>query len=297
MSSTTNNPLRYPGGKYFLVNYIQKVLETNSISNCTFYEPYAGSAAVSLEMLFRRVAENIIIIEKDPLLFSFWKSVIFYSDDFCELIENLDVSLETWKRFLPYRQAETPLLYSTIELGLAGLFFNRTNYSGIISAKPIGGINQNSEYKIDCRFNKKTIINHIKRISGYQDQISVKWMDALTFLKGNFKFLHESNCFVYIDPPYYSQGKRLYRYYYTDKNHRDLANLMKKSRFPWLISYDDHPYINKIYFRQKNEIKLQKLYCDYSVRVHKRESELLISNLLIPPIEKGNLLTCNSGSN
>jgi len=184
------------------------------------------------------------------------------------------------------RNAETPLENSTIDLGLAGLFFNRTNYSGILLANPIGGKSQKSEYRIDCRFNKQRIINNIKEIAEHRDSITVKWNDAINFLSRNSKLLHESNCFVYIDPPYYEQGKNLYRFYYSDSDHIRLANFIKKRHFPWLISYDDHPFINKLYFEQMENLKRQKLYCDYSAQKHKCGNELLISNLVIPPIKQ-----------
>ena len=47
----TINPLRYPGAKRSLVSYIDTLLEANHLQGCTFYEPYAGSAAVGLELL------------------------------------------------------------------------------------------------------------------------------------------------------------------------------------------------------------------------------------------------------
>ena len=48
---TINNPLRYPGAKSKLVPYIKKLIEAEKLTNCTLYEPYAGSAAVSLALL------------------------------------------------------------------------------------------------------------------------------------------------------------------------------------------------------------------------------------------------------
>lgn len=280
----STNPLRYPGGKYFLSEYIAQVIRAHQLTGCTIYEPYAGSAAVSFEMLFRGIVKDIVIVEKDPLIFSFWKSVTAHTEQFCEMIDNLDITIDNWYYFERYRNAKTPLEYPTVELGLACLFLNRTNYSGIISANPIGGKKQSSKYKLDCRFKKSTIINHIYKISSYKDKIAVKWADAITFLKENLKILHKTNSFVYIDPPYYSKGKSLYRYYYEDQDHKDLAKLIKQCHFPWLISYDDHPFINELYFGDDSKLHKQKLYCDYSANRFKRQAkELLISNLLIPP--------------
>ncbi|MBS3938209.1 MAG: DNA adenine methylase [Peptococcaceae bacterium] len=101
-------------------------------------------------------------------------------------------------------------------------------------------------------------------------------------MKNNYGAMQHSRCFVYIDPPYYEQGKSLYRHYYSDKDHQDLAEFIAHCTYPWLISYDDHPFISDLYFNDQTHI--QGLYRDYSVgSQHKRARELLISNMRIPP--------------
>ncbi|MBT9147159.1 MAG: hypothetical protein DDT32_00911 [Syntrophomonadaceae bacterium] len=288
MKST--NPLRYPGGKYFLVDYIDKVLEANRLYGCTFYEPYAGSAAVAIELLLSEKVENIVVVEKDPLIYAFWKSVVDHTAELCRRIEAIEVTLGTWYEMQKYKGIITPLEGSALDLGVAGLFLNRTNYSGILKANPLGGKSQSSDYKIDCRFNKQKIVGHIERISEKRTQFSVHWGDALAFLRTNRARLHESNSFVYIDPPYYEQGKSLYRFYYGNEDHQKLARTIERERFPWLISYDDHPFINQLYLKTAK----QKLYCDYTAQKYKKGKELLISNLILPPIENHNTRTSES---
>lgn len=278
------NPLRYPGGKYFLAEYIAKVLEFHSLSNCIFYEPYAGSAAVSLKMLSIGLASEIVLLERDPMIYSFWKAVTESPEQLCKEIDRLDINLETWHRLAPLRQAKTPLEYPTLVLGLAGLFFNRTNYSGILNANPIGGKRQNSRYTIDCRFPKENIKSHIMAIARYRERITVKWGDAIHFLKEHRSTMENQRCFVYIDPPYYEKGKSLYRYYYVDDDHRALASLLRICTFPWLVSYDDHPFITDLYFSQAHGYWMQRLYLDYNIHNRNHGRELLISNVQIPPI-------------
>ena len=283
------NPLRYPGGKSFLAGYVAKILEVNGLSGCTFYEPFAGSAAVSLDMLSRGLVDRVVLVEKDPLIYCFWRSVVSYPDTLCQRIQELDISIDTWRELLPYRQMLTPSEDKILELGLACLFYNRTNYSGILMAGPIGGMKQQSPYNIGCRFNKERVISQIKAIAEKADRITVIWDDALSYLKALRKRLHESNCFVYIDPPYYQEkAKGLYRFHYTDRDHINLASFIKSCYFPWLISYDNHPFILNLYFGRKDDIKLRWLYLDYSAQRHKEGRELLISNLELPPVERLN---------
>ncbi|NHM26931.1 DNA adenine methylase [Desulfofundulus sp. TPOSR] len=274
------SPLRYPGSKSSLTDYIAAIIEENLLSGCTIYEPYAGSAVVSLEMLQRGYAQNAVLVERDPLVYAFWRAVFSCGEELCEKIKELEVTIETWDQFQRFRAIDDPAGHSILELGLAGLFYNRTNFSGIIGAGPIGGYSQSSNYRIDCRFNKARIIQQIRDLQHLKNRVSVIFSDALEFMKKYEEEIENGFSFVYIDPPYYTQGKRLYRYYYDDYDHQRLAEYILSKQFPWLLSYDDHPVIRKLYARAP----LQPIYVDYSAKTSRRGNELLISNLVIPPL-------------
>jgi DNA adenine methylase len=275
------SPLRYPGGKTLLSNYIADVMEAHLLIGCTFYEPYVGGASVSLDLFNKGFIANAIWLERDPLIYAFWYSVLRMNEQLCEEIYNLDVSLETWDSYQDYRRAIDPPndLHELLLFGLAGLFFNRTNFSGILKAGPIGGRNQSSNYGIDCRFKKDRLITQIQNIARYSDRIELHYGDAISFMDNNVRRISSGFNFVYVDPPYYVQGKELYRYFYNDRQHEDLAFFIRAQNFPWLISYDDHPKIREFY--SANEI--QPIYLDYKVRTSRRAQELLISNIEIPP--------------
>jgi len=280
--SEIKSPLRYPGGKSALCNYIEKFINENNLINCHIIEPYAGSFIVSLNMLQRNWASSATLIEKDPLIYSFWHSVFNHTDELIQQIHELDISIDTWNLFQPYRSETTLNNYHPLELGIAGLFFNRTNYSGILKANPIGGLKQNSDYTIDCRFNKGRIIKSIQKISLFHDQINLLHGDALEHLEAN-RTLRKGNSFFYVDPPYYVKGKSLYRYWHNATEHERLASILKNFRHkPWLLSYDDCPEIHKLYQTKKS----QKIYLDYHVTSYRKNSpEILLSNKIIPPWE------------
>ena len=179
----TINPLRYPGAKRSLVGYIDALLEANNLLGCTFYEPYAGSAAVGLELLQRNRIGHLVLCEKDILLYAFWHCVFHDTEALCNLIETTPITIDTWHQQLPYREMTRLDQAPLIELAFAGLFFNRTNFSGILKANPIGGINQTSQYGIDCRFNKTKIIAVINQLSAYRDRVEVNLGDALQFMR------------------------------------------------------------------------------------------------------------------
>jgi DNA adenine methylase len=166
-----------------------------------------------------------------------------------------------------------------LQLGLAGLFFNRTNFSGIIGAGPIGGKHQASAYKIDCRFNKSALVRQVRAAAALAPRVTVRFGDAITFMRKNAARISSGFSFVYIDPPYYAQGRKLYRHHYADQDHANLAEFMTAQGYPWLVSYDDHPRIRELYAAKQ----MQPIYLDYKVRSSRTAQELVISNLVIPP--------------
>jgi len=280
-----NSPLRYPGGKASLSSYIEKVIQVNEKSGCQFIEPYAGGASISIALLQKGVIGSSILIERDPLLYSFWKAVFDYTYELCTLIEDTDINIDTWNRLCKNRNIEIPISTKISELGFAALFLNRTNFSGILKAGPIGGQAQEGKYKIDCRFNKRSLIKTISFLSLYRDRVEVVWSDGLSYLKSNRTSLSQKNSFAYIDPPYYAKGKSLYRYYFDNNDHIQLANHIKTCQYPWLLSYDNCVFINNLYNNNLTQLNRRTLYFDYSAGKSKKEKELLISNLEIPPLE------------
>lgn len=275
------SPLRYPGGKALLAAYVSGVIEENLLSGCTLYEPYAGGASVSLELLRLGFVANAVLLERDPLVYAFWWCVFNETDFLCDAVETCPVTIETWNALERTKSVDNPhdCEFTLLQLGAAGLFFNRTNFSGILGAGPIGGARQESNYKINCRFNKEKIIRQIRAVAKFSDRVDIQFGDAIKFLRANTEQISTGFSFTYIDPPYYLQGKKLYRHSYTDKDHMALAAFIREQAYPWLLSYDDHPRIRELYA----DNPMQPIYLDYKVKSNRTAQELVISNLVIPP--------------
>ncbi len=282
MAQKMTSPLRYPGSKTNLIDYMScLVCREFPDYKCTIIEPYAGSAIISLSLVYAELVEAAIIVERDPLVYAFWKAVFSMPDELVSRIHTLDVSIDTWHKFQKYRNVTTPYEFPLIEMAIAGLFFNRTNFSGILKANPLGGLKQQSEYKIDCRFNKSRLIKQIELIATLQNKVTVVFDDALDFITVHQFMFRAIPCFLYIDPPYFAKGKSLYRYWYEIDDHRKLANFLLglKTSIKWLVSYDNHPEIEKLY---NKKIRYQ-IHFDYCAHTRKTGQELLISNMEIPP--------------
>lgn len=277
-----SNPLRYPGNKSALAGYISLVLEENLLAGCTFYEPFAGSAAVTIELADRGLIGKGILIEKDPLLYAFWKSVFNNTEELIEEIEKVEVSIKNWNNFYKFTKVRELNKVNFLEIALAGIFLNRTSYSGIIGGGPLGGQKQESIYKIGCRFNKERVARNISEISKLRDKIEVYYGDALSLTSKFEQNIRSEPSFVYFDPPYFEKGKSLYRFHFDEVDHINLASFLLNKKYPWLLSYDDHYEVRSLY---KNSNSFQELYLDYSASRSKKGKEILISNLKIPPLK------------
>jgi DNA adenine methylase len=269
------SPLRYPGGKSDFVATVNQILNTTNLQGLPLCEPYAGSAAVSLGLLSSGTVSHATILERDPLLFSFWKCVFEKSEELIERFAELPITLETWHSLQPWFKVKEPTDTNILDLGVAGLFFNRANFSGILNGGPIGGKGQKSQYKIDCRTNKEDLIKRLISLAKLSNRVTVEYGDAIDFI-GRHK--RRKKVFFYIDPPYFEKGDKLYRHYYKLSDHKKLAEVLKKVKFPWILSYDSHHVIEFFY----EDLFIRKHNFRYSARSPKNNEELLISNFKLP---------------
>ena len=271
------SPLRYPGGKLKVVDYIKKMFEVNDLIGGTYIEPYAGGASVALSLLFDNYVRRIRINDIDRAIYAFWYSVLNETELLCRKIHDTPVTMDMWgtQHELQKHKEDADLL----ELGFSTFFLNRTNRSGILNGGAIGGKEQGGEYKIDARYNKVDLIDRIERVAGYADQIDLTNMDAVTLLK-RYKRTPVSKTFCYLDPPYYLKGRDLYLNYYGEEDHRNIAETIKRYKGKWIISYDAVPFIKELYdnYRQK------EFYLNYSAGNPSKGREIMVySNDLILP--------------
>lgn len=238
-------PLRYPGGKGKLTNYVSKLIEINGLDGCDYVEPYAGGAGVAINLLLTGKASNVHLNDLNKAIFCFWQSILENTDKFCSLIDATPVTMTEW-----YKSKEIIANqdnYSTLDIGFATFFLNRTNRSGILLGGVIGGKEQSGKWKLDARFNKPDLINRIQVISSKKANIHIYNQDAKVFLDdvvSQFK----TNTLIYLDPPYYVKGKGLYQNHYGHEDHLNIASTIKKNnKHPWIVSYDNTEEINDMY--------------------------------------------------
>ncbi|WP_428738238.1 DNA adenine methylase [Sulfurimonas sp.] len=242
------SPLRYPGGKHKLSAFIARICIDNDI-NGHYVEPYSGGASVALFLLLEGFVNKITINDRDRSIYAFWYSVLNRTNQLCELIEKTDITVEEWRiqKEIQKRKKTADLL----ELGFSTLFLNRTNRSGIINAGVIGGLKQDGQYLMDCRFNKIELIKRIKKIATRKQDIRLYKKDAIKLIEKIEKESQSSNVIFYFDPPYFLKANTLYMNHYKESDHQKVSKKIQQIKsIKWVVSYD-------------NVEEIKTLYCNY----------------------------------
>jgi DNA adenine methylase len=268
--SLATSPLRYPGGKSCMLGPVSRILRGNKLERGHYAEPYAGGCGLALSLLFSGFVSDIHINDIDRSIWSFWHSVLHDTDKFVRLMEKTPVTIKEWKRQRRILSSES----DPMKLGFAAFFLNRTNRSGIIKrGGVIGGLKQNGDYDIDCRFNKEELARRIRRIAKYRGRINLHRKDAIKFIDHVESDLPPQT-FLYLDPPYFQKGSRLYTSFYRRKDHEKVADRILELKSPWILTYDYCEEIHDLYMARRQ----YQFSLNYSANVKRLGTELLIAS-------------------
>jgi DNA adenine methylase len=276
-----STPLRYPGGKGKLTNFIKQVFEQNDLIDGHYVEPYAGGAGIALNLLLHGYVSRIHLNDLNPAVYAFWMTAINQPDELCKAIRDVNVTIEEWHKQKSI--LNTPDNFSQFDLGFATFFLNRTNRSGIIWGGVIGGKNQDGDWKLDARFNKADLIQRIEKISLHQSKIQLYNLDAAKLISDVLPTLPEKTL-IYLDPPYYVKGRGLYENHYFHDDHAHIAELVRTQiNHHWIVSYDHAPEIIEMY----KESYAITYGINYSAQNRYKGAEAMFfsDNLIIPDVK------------
>lgn len=242
------SPLRYPGGKGALAPFLARLIAAQR-PRCTLYvEPFAGGAGAALRLLFNEQVDAVLLNDIDPGISAFWRAVLMDNGAFIDMIEHCELSIDEWTRQREiYADGQR---MSDLEFGFATFYLNRTNRSGIIDARPIGGLNQTGRWLLDARFNRKTLAERVRDIGRFKSRIEVSSQDGIE-LTQEFLASEDDEVFLYADPPYLDKGSDLYLDTLKWDDHLNLAKILNASIRCWMISYDIDPRVRKELFPKR----------------------------------------------
>ena len=240
------SPLRYPGGKTWLVPHIRAWLGGLDPKPSLLIEPFGGGAIVSLTAVMENLVDRCLLAELDADVAAFWKAALHpdHGPDLCKRI--LD--------FEPTRQAVEALANSRpdqpLERGFRTLVLNRTRRGGILAPGASLSRAGESGKGLASRWYPDTIVSRLREIGQHADRIEFRETDGMRVLD---ELAGTPGSAVFADPPYSAGGKRAGRRLYSHHqiDHPRLFQLLAETAPEFMLTYDHAPEIAALVCRHE----------------------------------------------
>lgn len=228
------SPLRYPGGKTWLVPEIRKYLAGLEFRPEVFVEPFAGGGIASLTAVMEGYVDRAVLCERDPDLANLWQCMLQESEELARRVERFVATPENVTTVFE-DAGVTPM-----DAAFRTLLRNRVSRGGIL-AKGASVMKQGENGQgITSRWYAETLAARIRAIGSYADRIDFFQGDGVSLVE-----LCKDNraAAFFIDPPYTAAGKRAGRrlYTYNEIDHEDLFERMSRVRGTFMMTYDESP--------------------------------------------------------
>lgn len=248
MASPFLSPLRYPGGKARLGLFFERLLIAQPDPPRVYVEPFSGGVGAGLFLLDRGAIDHLVINDLNPGIAAFWRCVKHDGQRLANRIAETRPDIKQWH--IAHRIYQDPGCVDDFDLGFATFFLNRCNRSGILTARPIGGLSQTGNWKIDARYNADDLASRVLAIHDVSDAIEVHQEEASDLIRRLMRRTRRT--LFYVDPPYVQQGNELYLSKFGLSEHSKLARLLVSTkRHPWVLTYDAVAEIRRLYSRQR----------------------------------------------
>lgn len=242
------SPLRYPGGKSRVIDQLYARMQGENLD--TFVEVFAGGASLGLSLLDAGVIRKLVLNDLDPLVYSFWRTVLTDPTPLLELLHSPAPTIEDFwaaKQFVAGYTKYDPSLRG--KAASAFFLLNRLCFSGIIKAHPLGGKSGDSK-KLLSRWNPAALEKRILRVHELREKIDLHSLDCCELLESIAYWYPAATLFV--DPPYVVKGDALYTSSFTEADHHRLADMLNGLYTGFggpdvIITYDDVALVRDLY--------------------------------------------------
>lgn len=259
------SPLRYPGGKSWLMPTIRQWLKYyyNNNQYLTLIEPFLGGGIVSLSALNESLCLRAVSAEIDPDIAAVWKTILGKKNEWlANRIVKFDFDIENINEVLA---SPTTRVHQT---AFKTILRNRISRGGIIA--PGAGLLKSGESSrgLSSRWYAQTIANRIRAIVKYKDSLTFKEGDGMRLIN---EWAYKENSIFFIDPPYPEVGNRLYTYHAL--NHDKLFKRMSLISAPFLMTYNDVYEVRRL----ARKYRFECIGIEMKNTHHEQRKELLIT--------------------
>lgn len=270
----TLSPFRYPGGKSWLRERVVRWLSSLDYRPAKFIEPFAGGASVGLAVAELALADQVLLIERDPDVAAVWQTIL--GGRWEELTERILTFRMSRQRVLEVLGASNE---GTVAKAFRCILRNRVQRGGILCSS--AGLLRNGEAGrgLKSRWYPETLASRIEAINKLRDRIRFHEGDGLSIIASHQT---DCNCAYFVDPPYTANGKGPgYRLYpFAEIDHEQLLSSLAQVDGACFVTY--HPAAPVRRIGERLGFKVSTTGMKTTHHVHRRE---LI--LLKPPKEAG----------
>ncbi len=258
------SPLRYPGGKTWLIPHIRHWLKGIEPRPKLLVEPFAGGGIVSLTAVMEGLVDRCLMVELDRDVAAFWHAALRHGPELCEMVRQFQPTRDSVDAFS--RQVPANVL----EHGFRTLVLNRTRRGGILAPGASLSRYGESGKGVASRWYPGTLVRRLFAIADCARCIEIRHDDGMAVLESI-----PDDAALFVDPPYTAGGKRAGKrlYAHNDIDHARLFALLGERKSDFLMTYDRTPEIET----------LVREYGFHAVQVlmknthHARISELVVS--------------------
>ena len=264
------SPLRYPGGKTWLVPHIRAWLGRSATPPETLAEPFAGGGIVSLTAVMEGLVQRCFMYEIDGDVAAFWQAALHHNEALIAKVRAFTPTRESVERIARIAPCDT------LERGFRTLVLNRTRRGGILAAGAALTRSGENGKGVASRWYPDTIEQRLRAIADHRTAIDFRYADGMSLLEQLLSSDCIKNIPVFVDPPYTAGGKRagqrLYNHNWVD--HTRLFAMLADRSANFLMTYDESPEI----------LELIAYHHFHAVRVvMKNTHHAKISELVITP--------------
>ena len=187
------SPLRYPGGKTWLVPHIREWLRKTTPG--TLIEPFAGGAIVSLTAVMENLVPRAVMVERDRDVAAFWHAVLQSAPALAERVRGFEPTIER------IRALEDTSPTDVLEHGFRTLVLNRTRMNGGLAAQA------SFPRRMASRWYPETLAKRLAAINEHRNRLDFFEGDGTALLPLVLRTAGRKTA-VFLDPPYTAQGGR-----------------------------------------------------------------------------------------
>ena len=231
------SPLRYPGGKTWLIPHIREWLKRTNPE--ILIEPFAGGAVVSLTAVMEDLATKAVMMEIDRDVAAFWRSALEHGAELRDRVRRFEPTIER------VREREQNRPETLADHGFRTLVLNRTRHGGILApGASFLRLGENGRGVLS-RWYPETLVRRLAAIEEHASRFVFMEGDsekALPILLRGWG----RKAAVFVDPPYTAQGgKRAGSRLYARSNidHARLFAMLAEHGSNFLMTYDAAPEI------------------------------------------------------